>query len=260
MDSSRAAPPFECADRPRSETLQVLEARSSVRSFRDEPVNDELLNAILQAACRAPTSSNIQAYSIIVVRDRATRARLAEIAGGQAHVAAAPVFLAVCADLARAGRACELRGKALAGDSLEMGLVAAVDASLVGMSIMLAAESLGLGCVMIGGLRNQPVDVARALGLPPRVFAVFGMCMGWPAERPPQKPRMPEGAVIHFERYDAERTDAVLAQYDESLHRHYQGQGRAAAEPWTARVSVEFSKPRRTDLRAHLQALGFPLE
>lgn len=238
----------------------MLEARSSVRSFRDEPVNDDLLNAILRAACRAPTSSNIQAYSIIVVRDASTRARLAEIAGGQAHVAATPVFLAVCADLARAERACKLRGKTLAGDSLEMGLVAAVDASLVGMSIMLAAESLGLGCVMIGGLRNQPVDVARALSLPPRVFAVFGMCMGWPAERPPQKPRMPEGAVIHFERYDAERTDGVLAQYDESLHQHYQGQNRAAAEPWTARVSTEFSKPRRADLRAHLHTLGFALE
>ena len=260
MDSGHTTSPSQGSPRYTSETIQVLERRSSIRSFRNESVDDDLLSAILRAACRAPTSSNIQAYSIIVVRDESTRARLAEIAGGQSHVAATPVFLAVCADLARAERACKLRGKALEGDSLEMGLVAAVDASLVGMSIMLAAESLGLGCVMIGGLRNQPVDVARVLGLPLRVFAVFGMCIGWPAERPPQKPRMPETAVIHFERYGVERTDGVLAAYDETLTHHYHGQGRGTAEPWTARVSVEFSKPRRANLRAHLRTLGFPLE
>jgi FMN reductase (NADPH) len=243
-----------------SETIRTLESRASVRSFKCDAVPEEMVATILRAACRAPTSSNIQAYSIVVVRDAAVRGQLAELAGGQAHVAATPVFLAVCGDLSRAERACALHGKQFRGDTLEMGLVAAVDASLVGMSIMVAAESLGLGCVMIGGLRNRPLDVARILGLPPRAFAVFGMCLGWPADRPPQKPRIPEQALIHFERYDAGRADGALAEYDEALNRHYQEDGRTQPETWTAKISTEFSKPRRADLRANLRTLGLPFE
>jgi len=243
-----------------SETVETLQSRSSVRSFLSRPISDDLLATILRASCHAPTSSNIQAYSIIVVRDAATKRELAELAGKQAHVAAAPVFLLICGDLSRAERACRIHGREFVGNTFEMGLVAAVDASLVGMSIMVCAESLGLGCVMIGGVRNHPVQIAHLLHLPPRAFAVFGMCLGWPAERPLQKPRMPDGSVIHFECYDTAKTDRVLAEYDQILNEYYKQRGSGDSESWTERISKEFSRPRRPDLRANLEALGLPFE
>lgn len=246
------------AHESKTEIMRLLESRSSVRKFHPETVSEELLLTILRSACRAPTSSNVQAYSMVVVRDQVTRGKLAQFAGNQAHVADTPVFLAVCADLSRMERACQLHGKTFAGNTLEMGMVATIDAALVGMSIMLVAESLGLGCVFIGGIRNHPVEAAQLLHLPARAFVAFGMCLGWPAERPPQKPRMPAEAVIHFEAYDAERTDRMLAEYDRQLHESYAAHGFREPQSWTARIASEFSRPRRADLRDKLVRLGVP--
>jgi nitroreductase len=241
-----------------SETVQLLENRVSIRSYSDEPVSDETLEAALRAGCRAPTSSNIQAYSVVVVRDAERKQKLAALTGNQEHVAAAPVFLAVCADLSRIARASEIHDRSTEGlGTMEMGLTAVVDASLAGMAIMLAAESIGLGCVMIGGVRNLPLETAECLGLPPRAFAVFGMCLGWPKARPAQKPRFPVEGVVHAERYDASGCDRVLLRYDGMLSDHYDAQNRPTDRAsWTRRVADDFSLPRRTHLRESLRTLG----
>ena len=238
-----------------SETIRLLESRVSVRKFGPNPVPDEILTTVLRAGCRAPTSSNIQAYSLIVIRDVEKRRELSVLAGNQTHVADTPVLLAVCADLSRARRACELHGRPFAGENMEIGLVATVDATLAGMSVMLAAESLGLGCVMIGGMRNKPVETARLLGLPAGAFVVFGMCLGWPVERPEMRPRVPDDGVIHLDRYDESRTDAILNAYDQMVTQKGDG-----TMTWTARIARDFSTARRSDLRACLAALGLAFE
>jgi FMN reductase (NADPH) len=193
-----------------TETISLLNARVSIRKFHPEPPSEEAILKILNAARRAPTSSNLQAYSFVVVRDQETKNRLSVLTGNQKHVAETPVFIAVCADLSRLASACELHGKEFAGHTIEMALVAAVDASLAGMSAALAAESLGYSSVMIGGVRNEPLKISECLGLPSRCFAVFGMCIGVPDGKPSQKPRLPEEAVIHYERYDASSRDEAL--------------------------------------------------
>jgi FMN reductase (NADPH) len=232
-----------------SDILTVLEGRTSCRNFRSDPVDDDLVARVIGAARRAPTSSNLQAYSLVVVREAATRRSLADLVGKQAHVSAAPVFIAFCADLWRLERACALTGNSFAADTLEMGLVAVLDATLVGMCASLAAESLGLGTVMIGGLRNKPVEVAALLDLPPKVFGVFGLCLGWPSAVGQPKPRLPAAAVVHDEVYDVADVDASLAAYDAT---HNSGAGGS----WLARVAREAAEPRRDDLRHALAALG----
>ena len=84
-----------------SETIELLHQRVSVRSYADKPVDEATIDAVLAAAFRAPTSSNIQSYSVIVVRDQETKDKLSVVTGGQKHVARTPVFLAFCADLTR---------------------------------------------------------------------------------------------------------------------------------------------------------------
>jgi FMN reductase (NADPH) len=236
----------------------ALERRVSVRDFLPDPVEDALVTRVLKAACRAPTSDNLQAYSFVVVRDAGTRRRLGELAGHQRHVVEAPVFIAVCADLHRVAKACERHGRTLAGETLEMGLVATIDASLAGMAASLTAESLGLGSVMIGGVRNAPLEVAALLGLPQQVFVAFGLCLGWPARRPPQKPRLPEAALIFQERYEPERIPAAVAEHDRALATHYKSLAKATSEAsWTERIAERFSRSPRAHLRASLRALGF---
>ena len=77
-----------------SETIETLLQRRSIRKYSDAPVTDAQVDAILQAAFRAPTSSNIQSYTVITVRDPETKQKLSVPAGNQKHIADCPVFLA----------------------------------------------------------------------------------------------------------------------------------------------------------------------
>lgn len=245
-----------------SETLAVLRRRVSVRRYKDEPVEEKVIEAVLRAAFRAPTSSNIQAYSVIVVRDREVLKRLSVVTGNQRHVAEAPLFLAFCADLTRVEQALRVRGGSIDDNNLELGLVASIDAALVGMSAYLAAESLGLCGVMIGAVRNDAVATAAILGLPKRVYCVFGMCLGWPAEAPKQKPRMAYEAMVHYDRYGVTRDGgdptASLDAYDTTLAAHYAAVGKPTTpDSWSHDVAKKFSAARRENLRRELKERGF---
>ena len=243
-----------------SEVIDLLNARASVRKFTDKPVANELIRAVLSAAQHAPTSSNLQAYSFVVVRDTATKAHLAKLAGGQDHVAKAPVFVAICADINRLEYAISCGGGSLAKGHMEMSLVSVIDAALAGMSASLAAISLGLGGCMIGGMRNSPEDVAQALGLPSGIFVVFGMTLGFPAEQPPSKPRYPFAGATHWERFEEKPLDELTDSYNADLEAQKEVTGRADGVSWSQRLASGFSTPKRTSLKAALHKLGFDFE
>ena len=90
---------------------------------------------------------------------------------------------------------------------LETFFVAVLDAGLAAQNAVIAADFLGLSAVYIGPLRNDPEAVAAILGLPPAVFGVFGLCVGYakPGSLAEVKPRLPQAAVLHRERYDYTR-------------------------------------------------------
>jgi len=245
-----------------SDTIETLANRVSVRSYTDEPVTDEQVDAVLRAAFRAPTSSNIQSYSVVVVRDPDTLAKLAVVTNNQKHVANAPVFLAFCADITRIDAAVRSKGGNIDRNNLETGLVTSIDAALVGMSAYLAADSIGMKGVMIGAVRNDATETAKIMGLPPRVYCVFGMVLGWPDKVPPQKPRMEQTAVVHYEQYGRTREggelDPAVAAYDAALAAHYKSLNMPTAEDsWTHDVAKKFMPEPRENLRAQLAERGF---
>ena len=217
-----------------SETIRLLENRVSIRKYSDELVPDEMVEAVLRSAFRAPTSSNIQSYTVIVVRNPETRQKLSVVTGGQKHVAETPVFLSFCDDMTRIDYALMKNQHNLNGNNMETGVVTSIDVALVGMSAYLTAESLGLRGLMIGAVPNNALETAEILGLPHRVYCVFGMCLGWPAEQPPQKPRMDIGATIHYEKYDVDATIASLDDYDRVLADHYEANDKPTTpDSWT---------------------------
>lgn len=242
--------------------IDTLNKHVTVRFFTGEPVSDEMLHTILNAARRSPTSSNMQTYSIVVVRDAEKKKKLAEYAGNQKHIETCDVFVAFCADLRRLETAAEMHGEVLA-KNLEISLVSTVDAALVGMSVQLAAESCGLGAVMVGGMRNYPEEVAKLLGFPSGVFVVYGMSIGWPDwnKVPPQKPRLAEELIIHHEAYNDADPRELLQQYDGALADYYGRQDRNQHEAaWTGPIAKRLNTPRRPQLREQLTRLGFPFE
>lgn len=253
--------PAAYAPVPDTEVVRLLNARGTVRNFKPDPIPEAWVNAMIAASQRAPTSSNIQAYSIIVVRDAAIKAKLAELAGNQQHIIDCPVYFALCADLTRLRYACELHGQQYPGKTFEAGLVASLDAALVGMTMSMVADSFGLGSVMIGGMRTKPLEVAKALKLPPRVYVVFGLCVGWPKTAPLPKPRQPMSAVVQYDTYDNTKLGAGIAEYDLDLARYYGRRGiKTTEQAWTQPIAEKFSTDRRKRLRQELNELGFELE
>jgi FMN reductase (NADPH) len=250
-------------------TLELIRRHGSVRKYQPDPIPVETIEAIVSAAHRTSTSSNLQLYSVVAVTDMAKRARLAELCGNQEHVAQAPVFLAWCADLARLDRACELRGYLQETGYVENFLIAAVDAVIAAQSAALAAESLGLGICYIGSIRNHTQAVIDLLGLPRLVFPVTGMTMGWPAAEPLLRPRLPQSAVLHWEHYASEH-DAELAEYDRAMAATGIYGGRQVPMPgkpevmedygWTEHTARRVTQAVRTDLRAVAERQGFTLK
>ena len=241
---------------------ETLNDHVTIRFYNGEPIPDEMLAAILDAARRSPTSSNMQTYSIVVVRDPQTRKALSRIASNQKHIETCDVFLAFCADIRRLETAVADQGVELA-KSLELTLIATIDAALVGMSVQTAAESFGLGGVMIGAIRNDPKAAAEALGLPDGVYVVYGMCLGWPdAERiPPQKPRLPQELVIHHEQYDRSDPSAGIEAYDDALAAHYGDLDRNQhVAAWSGPIAKRLQTPSRPHLRPDRESLGFSVE
>ena len=160
-------------------TLDLLHKHHSDRSFTDEAIAEQDLAAIVEAAYRAPTSINGQQVSVVVVRDAAKRARIAEIAGGQPWIAKAPVFITVLIDFNKTRVGVEAAGaQQIIHESVEGFAVGAVDAGIALGSLMVAARSLGLGIVPIGGFRRDPQAVIDLLELPPLTFPIAGVAIG----------------------------------------------------------------------------------
>lgn len=248
--------------------LSLLLNHRSTRRFLPDGVSDDMLASIVAAAQSAPTSSNLQLWSVVAVRDAGRRARLAELAGSQAHVRDCPLFLVFLADQARADRIAAAQGRTLGGgDYLEAFMVALVDAALAAQNAVVALESLGLGSVYIGGMRNHPEKVAAELNLPPHAMACFGLCVGWPdpAEGTDIKPRLPQAAVLHHEGYalpPGEALPAEVAQYDAALQAFQQEQG-MRVQDWSAIMANRLRGPEslsgRHRMREALGNLGFQL-
>ena len=239
--------------------LDTLNKRVTIRLFTDEPIADDLLDSILEAARRSPTSSNMQTYSIIVVKNPEVKKQLAVLAGNQKHVEVCPVFLAFCADIYKLGVVADMHGLKLE-KTLETSLVSTVDASLVGQSVQTAAESVGLGAVMIGAMRNHPKEAAQLLGLPQGVYIVYGMCLGWPdqVQIPPQKPRLPKELVIHYESYQTANMVEAVKAHDIELAEHYNQLSRNQSDAaWSGPIANRLQKPSRPELRATLESMGF---
>lgn len=221
-----------------NETLRTQLAHRSIRSYTDEPVSDAMLDAIIEAAHRAPTSMNAQEISLVVVRDPARRAKLAELTGGQPWIAQAPVFIAIVIDFRKTALGVEKTGKQqLIHESMEGFGVAAVDAGIALGTMITAAESLGLGIVPIGGIRRSPQAVIDLLKLPPLTFPLVGLVIGHPAQAGSQKPRLDIKAYRHDEHFDGSHYTAAIDAYDKQLVEYWHSIGRSDGLPWSANLA-----------------------
>ena len=259
------AEPMPPVDRTQA-VVEGLLSHRSVRKYARKPAPPGTLELLVAAAQSASSSSNLQLWSVIAVDDAEKRAELAAAANGQAHVRESSLFLVWLADLNRATTLARGHGIEPAGlDYLEMFLMASVDAALAAQNAVVAAEANGLGTVYIGALRNRPEEVARILQLPPRVFALFGLCVGYAdvSVRTVVKPRLPQAAVLGRDGY-APVDEALVRAYDQRMTEFYRENNmNVPSGGWSLhcaeRVKDASALHGRDRLVAALQGLGFAL-
>jgi len=244
-----------------NDVISLLNSHSSVRKFTDKLVDDELLKEIIQAGQQASTSSYIQAYTIIRVKDERKKKLLAALTGDQKQVEECPVFLVFCADLNRLERACSMNNETFKSGSTETFILATVDTALVAQNIMIAAESSGLGGVYTGGIRNNPQDVCKLLNIPHNVYPVFGMCLGYPERINPTKPRLPMPLILKEDSYTTEEDETELREYDRTISEYYKKRTNGVrSNTWTEDVAALLKEKQRPHMKGFLVSQGFTFE
>lgn len=168
--------------------FETVRRRHSVRKYQpDMPVEPEKLHAILEMACAAPSAGDLQAYRIVVVRDRQERDGLRRAANDQAFISEAPVCLVFCADVTRSQERFGERGRSL---------YAIQDATIAAAYAQLAIVAAGMASTWIGYF--DEAQIGKHLGLEPGFVPVAMLSVGYPAELPEPTPRRQMGDVVSY--------------------------------------------------------------
>ena len=227
----------------------TLRAHTSVRAFTDEPVSQEDLEAIYESARAASSTCFLQVTTAIRITDKELKAKLAELAGNQKHIIAAPEFWVFCADYHRDQ---VLVPKADLGWTEQL-IVGCVDAAIQAQNAFAALEALGLGGVYAGGIRNHIEEVDRLLKLPQNAFPVVGLAFGHPAHKNELKPRLPASITLCENAYQ-EPDPAELKAYDEEMRNYYQHRSSNAKDTaWSDELERILLRERRPFVLGFLQ-------
>lgn len=197
-----------------NEIIASLHSRKSVRAYLDKPIPPEDKQAILEAACQAPTAGNQQLYTILDITDQRIKDRLAVSCDNQPFIAAAPLVLIFCADCRKWLRAYQEAGQTPrlpgAGDLI----LAVTDAAIAAQNAVVAAESLGIGSCYIGDILEQRETHQAMLNLPSYVLPAAMLVLGYPTEQQRTRPKPARCAMKHIVHENAYRDldDAELRE------------------------------------------------
>lgn len=181
--------------------IDLLKNRRTIRKYKEEAIDDALLNTILEAGVRASTTGNMQVYSIVVTRDNGKKEELAPCHFNQPMIRQAPVTLTFCADFNRFNLWCKQNNAEPGYDNFLSFVTAAIDALLVAQNVCVAAEAKGLGICYLGTTTYLADKIIDVLELPKGVVPITTVTLGYPDETPEQVDRLPLEAVVHNETY-----------------------------------------------------------
>jgi nitroreductase len=196
-----------------------LRNRVSIRQYTLQEISSELLNELLETACRAANTGNMQTYSIVVTQDPAIKEALSPCHFNQPSIRQAPLVVTFCADFNRFIKWCEQRNAVPGYDNFLSFISATIDAMVVAEHFCAAAESEGLGTCYFGTTVYNAHQIIDVLHLPKFVVPIITLTVGYPAETPEPVDRLPLEGVVHYETYQdysSEDIDRIYA-YKESL-------------------------------------------
>ena len=251
-------------------TLKSILSRRSIRKFLNKPISKELLTLLLAASQSAPSKSNLQQYSILVIQDQNIKNEISDLIGNTKWALTAPIFLLYLADIRRNIKITNDRGYDHKNNNVDTFMNSVIDAALAMQSIICASESLGLGVCPISMIRNIIEEVKVICKLPKGVFPIAGLALGWPDQKSNVSIRLSQDIVIHFDKYDETDLIPKINKYDERVfkkdpipenkQRHVNLYGVAKKGTWSENISRQLSVPERSNFKKWLNENGFNLE
>jgi nitroreductase len=187
------------------EVLEAIKTRRSIRKYKSTPVDEKMIETILEAARWAPSWHNNQCWRFVVVRNTEIKNKLAEtlivVDPSRPNRAAeaisnAPVAIVACAEVGRSGYSGREPREPVT-DKGEFWYM--FDTALAMENLMLAAHSLGLGMVPAGAFDAK--KAAQILGVPPGFCVVSISPLGYPDETPPARPRKELKEIAFYDKF-----------------------------------------------------------
>jgi nitroreductase len=237
-----------------NETIKVIQNRRSTRTYKDRPIDRDIVDLIIHSAMRAPTAGNWMLYSIIEITDQTIKDKLVKSCDNQPLIAKAPLVLLFLADYQRwfdmfsasdIESYCRAEGKEIRLPGEGDLLLACCDALIAAQTAVIAAESLGVGSCYIGDIMENYEYHQELFDLPQYAFPIALVCFGYPKTSPSAKeltPRFPQ-EYIRFEntykRFDKTALDKMLEPRDPQ---HYLGNATNVGQHFYARkFSADFA-------------------
>lgn len=253
-----------------SDLFNTIVSRASIRKFSKKNIPKELLTLLITAAQSAPSKSNLQQYSILVIQNKSIKKEISNLIGNTKWALTAPVFLLFLADIRRNIKITNHKGYNHKNNNVDTFMNGVIDAALSMQSMICASESIGLGVCPISMIRNIIEEVKTLCKLPKGVFPIAGLAIGWPDEKSPVSLRLPQDIVTHFNTYNEKNLIDKINEYDErvfkvapieeSKQRHVDIYGVAKKGTWSENISRQLSVAERKDFKKWLNSNGFNLE
>lgn len=174
-----------------------------------------MIEELVSEASHAPTTGNMQVYSVVCTRSAEVKELLAPCHFHQPSVTGCDVVLTFCADFNRFTRWCELRGADPGYDNFQSFMTAVLDTVIFAQQLCTAAEMRGLGCCYLGTTTYNAPKIAEILRLPKLVVPVTTLTLGYPDGRGVDVGRLPVSAVMHHEQYADYTDEQILDLYAE---------------------------------------------
>ena len=244
-----------------NKTIELLHKRGSCRHFQDKKIPEETLDLILGAAVHAPSAGNLQAFSIIKVEEQDRKEKLMKLCGNQKFIAEAPLNLVICVDERRNKRWAQLDHAPYTADYSNFWFLMDYQLTgIIGQSICIATDSLGLGSCYVGNATAMAGPIAELLELPEGVFVGTLVSIGYPLERPPTMKKHLPSTLVHDERYQDLPDDELLRV----CHEKYSAPGAPRVEITEGRLKRLYQTCLRVHGEefaersvAHARSLGF---
>ncbi|WP_028694281.1 nitroreductase family protein [Pseudomonas cremoricolorata] len=252
-------------------TVEAMLRHKSVRTFLSQALPDGAIETMVAVAQSASTSSALNQWSVVAVTDEALKTEIHDTVAREVKVdripwmLEAPALLLWVADTSRsAAMTRDQGGDPFVLNYLDSFLMASVDATLAAQNAALAAESIGLGIVYLGVMRNIAKELAGIINLPEYAFVTFGMVVGHPDPNRTSaiRPRPAQPVVLHHNRYDRDGYRDYVEGYEEACQ-DFRNQQNMSPKTWKGALhhsmtSMEYMGGRKS-LRAMVQEKGFEL-